>query len=147
MQLLKTTTTVYADPCHLTSKLNSKTVPVLPSLKHYLNYTLFSSLLPLRCTLPDFPSVTSLVSLLQGNLVFLYCCHRTTTYVPLQIEMPRTFVSQQYTYTGTSKIKVAISIVNNSYSFNYTNCKLQSVERAKFNLFFAPLASQMVLKT
>ena len=42
---------------HLTIKFNSKTVPVL-----------------VQCTLPDFPSVSSLAS-----LPFLPCRHRTTT--------------------------------------------------------------------
>ena len=53
---------------HLTSKLNSKTVPVLSSLIFPFNYY------HLRCTLPDFPSVSSLAS-----LPFLSCRHRTTT--------------------------------------------------------------------
>ena len=61
------------DPCesqphkgHLTSKLNCKTVPFLPSLdsSFYLPW----------CTRPDFPSVSS-----SSSLSFLYSCHGTKT--------------------------------------------------------------------
>ena len=50
---------------HLTSKFNFKMVPVLTSLLSfsYISYFTFPGL---RCTLPDFPSVSSLA-----------CCHRT----------------------------------------------------------------------
>ena len=54
------------------SKLNSKTVPVLEFLWvswPALLYFLLIFYLP-RCTLPEFPSVSSLVS-----LPFLSCCH------------------------------------------------------------------------
>ena len=53
----------------LTSKLNSNTIPVLPSLDPILIFPFH--LLPSPV---PFPSVSSLAS-----LTFLFCCHRTTT--------------------------------------------------------------------
>ena len=55
-----------------TSKLNSKTVPVLSSLNHFFIFP-FIWYLP-RCTIPNFPAVSS-----PASLPFSSCCHRTTT--------------------------------------------------------------------
>ena len=65
-----------SDPCESQphkGHLTSMTVSIVPSLDHSLNL-LFIFFIP-RCTLPDFSSLSSLVS-----LSFL-SCHRTTTNV------------------------------------------------------------------
>ena len=56
----------------LTSKLNCKTVPVLPSLNPSLIFPFH--LLPSRCTLTDFASPPS-----QTSLPFSSSCHKTTS--------------------------------------------------------------------
>ena len=55
---------------NFTSKLNSNTVPVLPSLEPSLRFLFY---LP-RCILPDFPSVSS-----PASLSFISCRHQTPT--------------------------------------------------------------------
>ena len=66
-------TLVRANLTRVTSPPNSNTGGSRLIFSVLYSYFIFIFYLP-RCTLPDFPSVSSLAS-----LPFLSCCHRTTT--------------------------------------------------------------------
>ena len=94
----------------LTSKLNYKAFPVLPSLNPSLIFNLLpSSMHPI----PDFPSVSSL-----SSLIFLSCCHRTTTKImpDLDIYLSAIIVYEPYCVLPTNKYCIVGSIINNIVS-------------------------------
>ena len=74
-------TLVRANLTRVTSKLNFKTVSVLPSPALSLIFPFYLLPSPVQLT-PDFPSVSSLAS-----LSFLSCCHLTTTHDTLKLRV------------------------------------------------------------